>query len=182
MKYLYVGGLGPAADREALARIRERVAAEFPAPVREIELPDVEFAYDVGRRQHKSIEVLEMLARQSPPDAHKLLAVTERDLFIPVLTFVFGQAQLNGRVAVVSLARLRQEFYGLPENREVFLERVEKEALHETGHTYGLVHCADGSCAMSLATNVRQIDRKRAAFCAACEGHLRRGAERGLRE
>ena len=118
--------------------------------------------------------VLEMLARMCPADALKLLAVTGRDLFIPVLTFVFGQAQLGGRVAVVSLARLRQEFYGLAPNREILLERAVKEALHETGHTFGLVHCADRSCAMSLATNVRQIDVKQAAFCASCAAQLRR--------
>jgi archaemetzincin len=174
MKYVYVGGLGSDVDIESLSRIRSRISEEFPAVVREIDLPDVEFAYESGRRQYKSIEVLEMLARACPQDAMKLVGVTERDLFIPVLTFVFGQAQLNGRVAVVSLARLRQEFYGLMENREVFLERVEKEALHETGHTFGLVHCADGGCAMSLATNVRQIDRKRAGFCPSCEGQLRK--------
>ena len=103
-----------------------------------------------------------------PADAGKLLAVTERDLFIPVLTFVFGQAQLGGRVGVVSFARLRQEFYGLAPNREVFLERAYKEALHETGHLFGLVHCAERKCAMSLATTVRQIDLKDDAFCAAC--------------
>jgi archaemetzincin len=102
------------------------------------------------------------------------LAVTERDLFVPVLTFVFGQAQLGGRVAVISLARLRQEFYGLAINREVFAERAAKEALHETGHMFGLVHCADRACAMSLATNVRQIDTKQAAFCAPCTARLRR--------
>ena len=101
-----------------------------------------------------------------PADALKLLAITERDLFIPVLTFVYGHAQLGGRVAAISLARLRQEFYGLPANQPVFLERALKEALHETGHTFGLVHCADRECAMSLATNIRQIDLKRAAFCA----------------
>ena len=112
--------------------------------------------------------MLEMLLRRCPEDACKLLAVTEHDLFIPVLTFVFGQAQLGGRVGVVSFARLRQEFYGLAPNREVFLERAHKEALHETGHLFGLVHCAERTCAMSLATTVRQIDLKDDAFCAAC--------------
>ena len=133
-----------------------------------MELGSVDFAFDAERRQYGSIPVLEMLLRRCPADAVKLLAVTERDLFIPVLTFVFGQAQLGGRVAVVSLARLRQEFYGLAANREVFLERAYKEALHETGHMFGLVHCAERNCAMSLATTVRQIDLKHAAFCAAC--------------
>ncbi|MBZ5728981.1 MAG: archaemetzincin family Zn-dependent metalloprotease [Acidobacteriia bacterium] len=178
MKYLYVGaiaGIGAGIEREAYREVRERVAAGFGAPVRELELPGVEFAYDAGRRQYGSIPVLEMLTRLCPADALKLLAVGGQDLFIPVLTFVFGHAQLGGRVAVISLARLRQEFYGLEPNREIFLERAHKEALHETGHTFGLVHCADRSCAMSLATNVRQIDLKHAAFCAACAAQLRRG-------
>jgi archaemetzincin len=121
-----------------------------------------------------------MLLQRCPEDASKLLAVTERDLFIPVLTFVFGQAQLGGRVGVVSFARLRQEFYGLAPNREVFLERAHKEALHETGHLFGLVHCADRRCAMSLATTVRQIDGKQDAFCAACARALGRSNPRGV--
>ena len=175
MKYLYVGAAAEV-DREALTAIRERVAGEFGAPVREVQLPGVEFAYDAGRNQYGSIPVLEMLGRRCPADALKLLAVTERDLFIPVLTFVFGHAQLGGRVAVISLARLRQEFYGLAPDREVLLERACKEALHETGHTFGLVHCVEQRCAMSLATGVRQIDRKDAAFCPSCAARLRRSS------
>jgi archaemetzincin len=177
MRYLYVGAtseLDAGADREALTMVRERVAEEFGAPVRELGLPGIEFSFDAGRGQFGSIPVLEMLARTCPADALKLLAVTGQDLFIPVLTFVYGQAQLGGRVGVMSLARLRQEFYGLAPSREVFLERACKEALHEAGHMFGLVHCADRSCAMALATNVRQIDWKRAAFCASCAAQLRR--------
>jgi archaemetzincin len=175
MKYLYVGAT-PEVERQAYDAVRHRVESEFGVAVREMELRAVDFAYDRERGQYGSIAVLEMLTRVCPPDAVKLLAVTERDLYIPVLTFVFGQAQLSGRVAVMSLARLRQEFYGLASNREVFLERASKEALHETGHTFGLVHCADRHCAMSLSTNVRQIDSKRCEFCAPCEARLRRGA------
>jgi len=174
MRYLYVGGFGADVDSQALERIRESLAARFERPAKQIELPSIEFAYDPDRRQYRSISVLEMLAAEVPADAQRLVGVTERDLFVPVLTFVFGQAQLSGPVALVSAARLRQEFYGLPQNREVFLERAVKEALHETGHTFGLVHCADVTCAMSLATNVRHIDRKRDGFCPSCEGLLRR--------
>jgi len=173
MKYLYVGAT-PEADPEALTAVRERIGSEFGVAVRAMELPGVEFAYDAGRDQYASGPVLELLSRSLPSDALKLLAVTERDLFIPVLTFVFGHAQLGGRVAVVSLARLRQEFYGLAPDREALIERAHKEALHETGHLFGLVHCADRRCAMSLATNVRQIDGKDDAFCPQCEGRLRR--------
>jgi archaemetzincin len=173
MKYLYVAATEEV-EREALTAVTGRVAAEFGGPVRSMELGSVDFAYDAERRQYGSIPVLDMLLQRCPGDAAKLLAVTERDLFIPVLTFVFGQAQLGGRVGVVSLARLRQEFYGLAANREIFLERAYKEALHETGHLFGLVHCAERTCAMSLATTVRQIDLKDDAFCAACEARLRR--------
>jgi archaemetzincin len=171
MKYVYVSAT-PEVDREALTAIRQDALPKFGAPVRQGELDGIEFAYDARRGQYGSVPVLEMLVRKTPRDALKLLAVTEKDLFIPVLTFVFGHAQLGGRVGVVSLARLRQEFYGLPQNREVFLERAVKEALHETGHMFGLVHCTDRGCAMALATNVRQIDSKQANFCAACMTRL----------
>jgi archaemetzincin len=173
MKYFYVGAT-PEVDRAALAAVRDRMASEFGAPMRDIALDAIEFSYDPVRRQYGSTAVLESLVRLCPADAWKLLAVTERDLFIPVLTFVYGHAQLGGRAAVISLARLRQEFYGLPSNRGIFYERAHKEALHEVGHTCGLVHCGDRSCAMALGTNIRQIDGKRAAFCAACAAKLGR--------
>jgi len=179
MKYLYLAA-PPGTDVEAFLAVCARVQDEFDVPVAPIEMPDLEFAYDANRRQYASFPVLELLARLCPPDALKLLAITECDLFIPVLTFVFGHAQLGGRVGVVSFARLRQEFYGLAPHREVFLERAIKEALHETGHTFGLVHCADRNCAMSLATNVRQIDLKQAAFCPACSARLARRKEEEL--
>ncbi len=173
MKCIYIAST-PEVSREDFEVVRERLAAEFVGPLRELELPPLDFAYDEGRRQYASIAVLKMLLREFPETAWKLLAVTDRDLFVPVLTFVFGQAQLGGRAGVLSLARLRQEFYGLPPNREVFVDRVCKEALHETGHLFGLVHCAERSCAMSLATNIQQIDEKRAAFCPSCAGAMRR--------
>ena len=172
MKYLYVAA-APDVSAEDQRMVSDRLGG-FGLPVREMRIPSVDFAYDAGRQQYGSIAVLEMLARLRPADAEKLLAVTGRDLFVPVLTFVFGQAQLGGRVAVISLARLRQEFYSLPPNPEALAERAAKEALHETGHMFGLVHCADRACVMSLATNVRQIDLKHAAFCASCGAHLRR--------
>ena len=171
MRYLYVGAMAEV-DPEALDAICGRLAADFGAPAKQIQLPPPDFAFDPQRNQFGSIPILSMLARRCPTDALKLLAVTERDLFIPVLTFVYGHAQLGGRVAAVSLARLRQEFYGLAPDREAFLQRALKEALHETGHTFGLVHCPERVCAMSLATNIRQIDSKNAAFCAACAARL----------
>jgi len=172
MRYLYVGAIACPEENEAIAAMSETLTHTFGVPTRPLMLPDIEFAHDAARAQYASISVLEMLARLCPDDAWKLLAVTTRDLFIPVLTFVFGQAQLGGRVGVVSMARLKQEFYGLPPDPDVFLERAAKEALHETGHLFGLTHCSDQSCAMSLSTGVRQIDLKQAKFCPPCLGRI----------
>jgi archaemetzincin len=91
---------------------------------------------------------------------------------------VFGQAQLGGQVALISLARLRQEFYGMPQNRALFLGRALKEAVHELGHTFVLTHCPEGECPMSLSTNIRQVDGKRATFCASCAAAVREVEEK----
>jgi archaemetzincin len=103
-----------------------------------------------------------------------------------MLSFVFGQAQLNGPGAVVSLARLGQEFYGLPANPTLLISRSVKEALHEIGHTFGLTHCSDIRCPMSLSNNVRQVDMKGEELCKSCTivleehtKHIRTGALRG---
>jgi len=90
------------------------------------------------------------------------------DLYIPILTFVFGEAQMGGPCAVVSAHRLRQEFYGLPPNPELFRQRVIKEAVHEIGHTLNLTHCEDYSCAMAPSHAVEWIDLKEGTLCAGC--------------
>jgi archaemetzincin len=125
-------------------------------------------AFDAKRGQHASARLLKEIHAGRDPGAVRTLGVTESDLFIPMLTFVFGQAQLRGEAAIVSLARLRQEFYGLPPDAPLLLRRVEKETLHELGHTFGVTHCEDGSCAMSLSASVHQIDTKNGGFCAGC--------------
>jgi archaemetzincin len=173
VRYLYVGAASDVAPEDA-AVVAARAEAAFGGPVRQLDLGSVEFAFDVARKQYASIPILEMLLRRIPEDGHKLLAVTGRDIFIPVLTFVFGHAQLGGRAGIVSLARLRQEFYGLPPDDVIFRQRAEKETLHEGGHMFGLLHCAERRCAMSLATSIRHIDMKDNAFCQSCEARLRK--------
>jgi archaemetzincin len=121
-----------------------------------------------GRNQHYSTRILKELLGEVPPDALKLLGVTEKDLCIPILTYVFGEAQLGGTVAVVSFARLRQEFHGLAPDRPLFLERTRKECLHELGHTYGLIHCKSRECVMSLSNTVFDVDGKGRDFCRYC--------------
>jgi archaemetzincin len=98
----------------------------------------------------------------------RILGVTACDLYVPVLTFVFGEAQLDGNCAVVSTARLQEEFYGMPRSEELYRERLLKEAAHELGHTFGLRHCADWQCVMSSSHGVERLDVKGAGFCSSC--------------
>jgi archaemetzincin len=125
------------------------------------------------RKQFNSSLLLLQLINRHPRDAYRILGVTDVDLFIPILTFVFGEAQLNGPAAVVSCHRLDNRFYGLPENRGLLQERLIKEALHELGHTYGLVHCLTPGCVMNSSTYVEDIDQKSERFCPSCMDSIR---------
>jgi archaemetzincin len=130
------------------------------------------FAYNPLRGQYHSTEILKRLVRDVPAEAWRVLGVTEQDLYIPILTFVFGEAQVAARGALVSLYRLRQEFYGLPADPPLLAQRVLKESLHELGHTLGLRHCPDYQCVMSPAHAVEKIDLRLTGFCAACAGAM----------
>lgn len=128
---------------------------------------DPSFALEPGRGQYYSTAILQRMERAVDPDA-RVLGVTAHDLFVPVLTFVFGEAQLEGNCAVVSTARLKEEFYGLPQQVELMKERLMKEAVHELGHTFGLRHCADWRCVMSSSYGVELLDVKSEEFCPPC--------------
>jgi archaemetzincin len=125
-------------------------------------------AFDAARGQHSSRVILAWLAGRVPPGHAKLLGVTDVDLFVPVLTFVFGEAQLAGRVAVVSLARLRSG-----PDAHLVADRLAKEAVHEVGHTFGLVHCASLSCVMARSAGLAAVDRKRERLCPDCRVRYR---------
>lgn len=132
------------------------------------EVPVPPSSYEAGRNQYYSTKILKEMLKEVPGDALKLLGVTDKDLCIPILTYVFGEAQLGGTAAVVSLARLRQEHYGMAPDRPLLLSRLRKESLHELGHTFGLVHCDSRECVMYLSNTVVDVDSKGRSFCKAC--------------
>lgn len=140
-------------------------------------IPDHSFEPD--RNQYHSTKILKDLVREAPHDAFRILGVIEKDLCIPILTFVYGEAQLNGVGALVSLARLRQEFYGVRPDEEIFRNRLHKEALHELGHTFGLVHCPHVECLMHLSNTILDVDRKGRTFCRHCRNALDSKIEQG---
>jgi archaemetzincin len=157
-------------DRELMEHVRFHLAAAFGRPVFLWESPErPRHAYDEKRKQHRTTPILKWLV-EAGPGAGKVLGITDRDLFIPILTYVFGEAQLGGAAAVVSTARLLDgvETAG----RRLLVDRLSKEALHEVGHAFGLVHCGHEHCVMSRSPAVREVDRKAAELCADCRMHL----------
>lgn len=125
-------------------------------------------AFNAARRQYNSTQILSKLLENEGANGGKLLGVADVDLFIPVLTFVFGEAQLENRAALMSVHRLRQQFYGLPADERLFYERCEKEAVHELGHAFGLVHCKNFECVMHFSNSIEQVDLKTNSLCRSC--------------
>jgi archaemetzincin len=175
---IYLLPLGNA-DRTLVEGLRSPVQEAFQVPV-EIRNTSIDPApfYDASRVQYNSTQILQFLQRnlrevgsaQSSPNSpsSKLLAILPQDLFIPILTYVFGEAELDGSVAVVSYYRFMNERYGLPQDNRLLAARLRKEALHELGHAYGLVHCVEQQCVMHTSTYVEDIDLKSDAFCPEC--------------
>jgi archaemetzincin len=167
-------------DERFLDAIAIALWAVFGLPVERLApLPEPARAYDRARKQYSAPMILKALQEASSHAEGRTLGVTEEDLFIPMLSFVYGQAQVNGHLALLSTARLRQEFYGLPANAELTYSRGVKEAIHEMGHTFGLTHCPDPGCPMSLSNTIVQVDRKRDALCSSCMDWITE-KERGL--
>jgi archaemetzincin len=131
-------------------------------------LQDVNFAYDLTRDQYHSTAILEKLASTSPPSATKIVAITHVDLFIPILTHVYGEAQLAGKACIVSTFRL-QEGLSIATIEKEFENRIVKEVLHELGHTFNLRHCNDKSCSMHYCRSIRDVDRKSDQLCRYCK-------------
>ena len=149
--------------------LREGLARSLDAPVEALgALALPEESYDRKRNQYHSTRILKVLLEDVPPDALKVLGRVEEDLFIPILTFIFWEAQLGGTASLVSAARLRQEFYGLDPDGEILRDRLQKECLHELGHNFGLVHCRDRRCVMYLSNTVRDVDGKDREYCRSC--------------
>jgi archaemetzincin len=168
MSVIYLLPIGSPED-EVLTVLEERLHHVLGWDIRRsAPVPKPLTAFNAIRKQYEALQVMRAVAEAIPADATRALGIIDEDLSIPMLTFVFGQAQLHGRVALMSLARLRQEFYRLPTNKELMITRVLKEALHELGHTFGLVHCPTPTCVMTLANDIQHVDGKKSEFCGGC--------------
>ncbi|HSP15757.1 MAG TPA: archaemetzincin family Zn-dependent metalloprotease [Thermoanaerobaculia bacterium] len=155
-------------DQSMLDAVRLAVVRQYNVACRDARHSlDLAFAFHPERAQYHSTMIIERLAQIDGTD-DIIVGVTGLDLFIPILKYVFGEAQLGGRCAVVSFHRMLQPFYGLPADPELTATRISKTAVHEIGHTLGLTHCDDYDCVMAASHSVEWLDVKGSWLCSTC--------------
>jgi archaemetzincin len=160
-------------DNNILEELKERLKQSFGCPVEIIpEAGSLERAYDSKRRQYLASELLAKLKKSGLAKDERVLGIVDVDLYAPGLNFVFGQADIASGVAIISLCRLRQEYYEFPSNEALFLDRAAKEAVHELGHTFGLGHCKNARCVRHFSNSLPDTDWKQTAFCGQCRPKL----------
>jgi archaemetzincin len=131
-----------------------------------------DFAFDPIRKQYLASLILEELEKFKKDFNEKWLAICDFDLYSEGLNFIFGEANPNSQISIISLTRLREEFYGLPKNENLFLERIKKEAVHEFGHLFYLGHCQNPNCVMYFSNSLLDTDEKNSDFCQKCKKNL----------
>jgi archaemetzincin len=127
-----------------------------------------EYAYDERRCQYNSKLILMHLIKHCPKDILGFMGVTQVDLFVPILKYVFGLAELEGQCAIISIHRLRPQFYDQPPDQDLLAARAKKTALHELGHCLGVTHCRNRRCVMYSSTKIEATDYKQTEFCPTC--------------
>ena len=156
-------------DPLVIQKLAESVAAEFNSKVKTKEgRLDLSDYFDPTRSQYNANELLSAVEQLFPGQDHKTIGLFAVDIFIPILTYIFGQAYLNGQTAIASTHRLSNSRYGLKDDPEKRLQRITKEVIHELGHAYGLIHCHTPKCVMVSSTYVEDIDQKSHHFCLSC--------------
>ena len=165
-------------EKDFLEKVADAVIHEFHASVNikdgHIDLSEF---YDPARRQYNGNALLKVVDSMSFADSVKTLGLFNVDLFIPILTFIFGQAFLGGKSGIASLYRFSNERYGMTGDNQFLHDRFKKEVIHELGHTFGLIHCHNTTCVMRSSTYVEDVDQKDQHFCPRCQTELEMRAE-----
>jgi len=148
--------------------LKDNLEKIFDTAVNEGPSLNIPKSYNRLRKQYLSWPFLEALSKLKLAAGY-VLGITEVDLFAPELNFIFGEAAPRLGIAVISLARLHQHFYDLPEDISILKQRALKEAVHEIGHLLGLNHCKDPKCVMHFSKNLVDTDIKGHLFCSSCQ-------------
>jgi archaemetzincin len=166
--FLGLVALGPV-DPEILRSLRTAINKMLSLPVRVLRPKPLPLqTYHVLRHQYHSTQLLEFLL-DNDSGALRILGITAEDLYIPIFTFVFGEAQLDGKAAIISMFRPRGDADGRTPSKSLLLGRLIKLGLHELGHTFGIKHCRQEGCLMGFSSNLEKLDQKQVAFCRYCK-------------
>jgi archaemetzincin len=156
-------------EKDFLERLAHDIKVIFGTEViTKIFHQDISQFFDPNRKQYDANKLLQLIHSEYTGNALKTIGLFQVDLFIPILTFIFGQAIYNGDTGIASVYRLKNEQYGLKGNDKLIYERFKKVIIHELGHTFGLVHCHIPDCVMRPGTYVEDIDQKKQHFCKKC--------------
>jgi archaemetzincin len=160
-------------EKQCLEDIITDAELEFSLPVHvEENHSDLNEYYEPTRRQYDGNKLLKLVDSSSSPAFAKGIGLFRVDLFIPILTYVFGQAYFNGFAGIASLYRLKNEQYGMKKDNDLMLTRFRKVIIHELGHTFGLIHCYVPNCVMRSSTYVEDIDQKKHNLCPLCKAQI----------
>ncbi len=152
-----------------LQKLVGELTTRFSSKIHIIDLKiNLDDFFSVDRKQYFSTQIIAEAIKLTDRYNGKILLLTDVDIFVPALTFIFGEAQLNGKHAILSVCRLHEEFYSGISNENLLLERTIKEVLHELGHCYGLRHCIDWDCVMHSSPGIEEVDIKGSTFCKNC--------------
>lgn len=136
---------------------------------------DLNHYYDAARRQYDGNQLLKEVDSLVLEKASKKMGLFRVDLFIPILTYIFGQAVYQGDSGIASIYRLKNEQYGMDPDDDLLFERFRKVISHELGHTFGLIHCHYPTCVMRSSTYVEDIDQKSYELCTNCRTAIQNG-------
>jgi archaemetzincin len=179
-RVIQVVPIGPV-DREILHAVAATTRAAFGGEVAIVPVLALPLtAYRADRMQFDADALLDALFDRLALDVCRIVGVTEVDLFAEGRNFVFGYAHMRDRVAIFSTRRLRDSFWGRPENAEALRQRIDKALIHELGHTFHAPHCAEPRCVMRQVEHLWQLDELACELCASCEERISVVSSRGV--
>lgn len=161
----------------AVGSVAAAVLREFELPIQQVlgvatylgkvNLGTPNYAFNKDRNQYHTTAIMRRLLTIRDPGVPNIMGVTDGDLFTPDTPFVFGEADRDSHVSVLSLFRIKGD-------SESARRRVAVEAVHQAGHLIGLSYCEDSRCIMSLATSLAEADRRHLQLCNNCRNELAR--------
>lgn len=152
-----------AANIQAVFDIATDVSKPWPAP---------EAALFPTRNQYNAAQIIKSLGDSAQPPMRRM-GIISGDISLPFLTYVFGEAHIGGRAAVISTYRLQRPHNGVVPDKSKVYERLARIAVHETGHLLGLSHCQTPRCIMNFSVGLDKLDTLGLGFCHYCRSVLK---------